>query len=337
METDQPLGRMSEPGFQLVQPKVSGLTEFRTSLEHLFRVAHMGICDLTGVPYQLEVGGLVKKPLKLTLDELARYPRERLLAVHECAGSPIRPTVPVRRAGNVEWEGVPLTCLMEEAGVLPEAQYMWSRGADFGEFNGVPSRFYQKDLPIHVAWHGKVLLATHINGEPLPVRRGAPLRLVVPDFYGTNSTKWLTRLDFQATRASGYYTTRLYNDDFHGTPAPVWALAPHALIVSHAEEKPVLAGEQEIWGWAWARGGVAQAEVSLDGGQHWQVATLAPREEYAWQRFAILADVPAGPQHWLCRAIATDGRVQPASGARNEYHGLHLNVIEPGHTPPRLP
>ena len=82
---------------------------------------------------------------------------------------------------------------------------------------------------------GKVLLATHMNGAPLSIEHGAPLRLVVPDYYGTNSTKWLVQLDFQAERSPAYFASQLYNDTGPEGPSPVWRIAPHALIVSDCD------------------------------------------------------------------------------------------------------
>ncbi len=327
MEKARQVVPMLRTGFELQQGAVTDLSEFQTSLPHLFYVTHMGIADLLPAAWQLTIDGLVQTPLQLCWADLASYPRERILATHECAGSPVQPTVPVRRVGNVEWEGIPLRCLLEQVGVLPEAQFMWSTGADWGEFNQVTSSSYQKDLPVSVAQQGKVLLATHVNGEPLTPERGAPLRLVVPDYYGTNSTKWLLGLSFQDRRSSNYYASQLYNDDVHGSRRPVWGLAPHALMVSHSEGQLLHAGQHTVWGWAWAKGGVAMVEVSVDGGRSWQPTTLSTRIDFAWQRFAVTLEFAPGAQHWLCRATATDGQTQPQSGARNEWFGLHVQVI----------
>jgi DMSO/TMAO reductase YedYZ molybdopterin-dependent catalytic subunit len=328
MENDKQIGSMLRSGFELQQGPVSNLDEYQTSLPHLFYVTHMGIANVLPETWRLTIDGLVQTPLQLSWADLASYPRERIIATHECAGSPLQPTVPVRRVGNVEWEGVPLRCLLEQVGVLPEARFMWSTGADSGVFNGVFSSCYQKDLPVSVAQQGRVLLATHLNGQPLSPERGAPLRMVVPDYYGTNSTKWLVGLSFQERRSPNYYASHFYNDQVQGVRQPVWALAPHALMVSHSEGQLLHAGEHLVWGWAWASGGVAMVEVSIDGGQSWLPTTLSLRVDFGWQRFSVAVNLQVGAQHWLCRATANDGRAQPPSGARNEWFGLRLQVIE---------
>lgn len=319
---------MLRSGFELHQPALTGLSEFLTPLAHLFSVSHMGISALTRSDWCLQVHGLVQHPLQLRWDDLARFPRQRVLATHECAGNPMFPSRPVRRVGNVEWEGVALADVLEEAGVLPAARYMWSTGADWGQYYDSTLPYYQKDLPVAVAQNGKTLLATHLNGEPLSQERGAPVRLLVPDFYGTNSTKWLVSLNFQEQRSSAHFAKQLYNPVVDGIEQPVWALAPHAVFVSHQADAQLSAGPQLLSGWAWASGGVAVVEVSTDGGNTWHTSTLAERVDHAWQKFDYLWQAPPGAQHVLCRAIANDGRVQPKEAARNCWFGLHFDVHE---------
>jgi DMSO/TMAO reductase YedYZ molybdopterin-dependent catalytic subunit len=317
-------------GFELYQPPVSALRSFLTPLADMFFVSHLGVADVSAERWSLAVGGLVKKPLELTWSELRALPRRRVMAAHECAGSPLAPTKPVRRVGNVEWEGVPLSTVLEMAGIRPEARYLWSRGADTGEFNGVRHAFYEKDLPIDKALDAGTLLATHINGEPLPPERGGPVRLVVPGFYGTNSTKWLKAIELREERSPGYFTTTLYNDvievDGQTVRKPVWAIAPHSVIVSHEEAASVSPGAQIVEGWAWAACGVAQAEVSLDGGASWTVARLESRTDFSWQRFALEATLSPRTHRLLCRATANDGAVQPSGGARNEWFSVRIHV-----------
>jgi len=106
---------------------------------------------------------------------------------------------------------------------------------------------------------------------------------VVPGFYGTNSVKWLTRVTLAEARASGPFTQRWYNDPVRdecgsasGRTVPVWAIAPQSVIVAPAPDATINASKAtEIWGWAWADGGVGQVGISVDGGS-WQPALLEP-------------------------------------------------------------
>ena len=321
---------MLRSGFELHQPPVAALQSFVTPLADMFYVVHLGVADLSARLWSLEIGGLVAKPVTLDWAALQQLPSRRIVAAHECAGSPLFPDKPVRRVGNVEWDGVPLAAVLAIAGVLPQVRYVWSTGADSGTFNGVHHACYQKDLPIEKALAAETLIATRINGEPLSPERGGPARLIVPGFYGTNSTKWLTRLELREERSPGHFTTALYNDriEYGGRThlKPVWAIAPHSLIVSHRDAVPVAAGMQKIEGWAWAGGGVAQVEVSVDAGLHWRVARLERRVDFSWQRFCLEANLPPGEHDLICRATANDGAVQPASGARNEWFSIRIEV-----------
>jgi DMSO/TMAO reductase YedYZ molybdopterin-dependent catalytic subunit len=323
--------KMLRSGFELHQPPVSALQAFMTPLADMFYVSHLGVADMFAKPWSLEIGGLVEKPATFTWAELQELPVRRVIAAHECAGSPLFPTKPVRRVGNVEWQGVSLGSVLAIAGVLPQARYLWSTGADSGSFNGVEHPNYQKDLPIEKAQAGETLIATHINGEPLSPERGGPARLIVPGFYGTNSTKWLRRLELREDRSPGYFTTTLYNDRVESGGRthlkPVWAIAPHSLIVSHEDGASVAAGSQDIKGWAWAGAGIAQVEVSVDAGASWRLARLERRVDFSWQGFSLEANLPPGAHRLFCRATANDGAVQPASGARNEWFAIRIEAL----------
>lgn len=304
------------------------MTAAVTPTDKLFTLAHMGLLRLASQDWRLDVAGLVERPLRLRLPELARFALARVEAVHQCAGNPLAPTVATRRVGCVVWEGVRLRDVLAEAGVKPEATHMWSDGADGGSFEGEAVPFFRKDLPL--ARLGEdVLLVTRVNGEALPDRHGGPVRLVVPGFYGTNSVKWLWRLTLADRRADGLFTTQYYNDALPGGGRrPVWALAPESVIVSPAPGDHVGGGLVELRGWAWGDTAIARVEVSDNGGASWAAAVLAPRRDRAWQvwRF-VWRPMIAGPAVLLCRAIDADGRTQPLGEARNAVHRVEVTAV----------
>ena len=170
-----------------------------------------------------------------------------------------------------------------------------------------------------------MLLADRVNGAPLPPEHGFPLRLVVPGFYGTNSVKWLTRIELAAHRATGPFTTRWYND---ADGAPVWALAPEAVITTPGPDTVVSAGALlAVEGWAWADGGVRTVQVRVDG-QEAVEANLDPMRGRAWQRFRAHCEAPASAAFAIkAFAIANDGRSQPDTGARNAAHQVILRIL----------
>jgi DMSO/TMAO reductase YedYZ molybdopterin-dependent catalytic subunit len=246
----------------------------------------------------------------------------------------LAPQEPKRRIVNVRWGGVRVSDVLAECGVRPEARYLWSDGADYGEFAGVAVERYTKDLPLS-RLASDVLIATELNGEPLRAENGFPARLVVPGFYGTNSVKWLARMTLADRRSDSPFTTRWYNDavvDREGRitaqTTPVWAIAPESVIVAPAPDARLSAGQEcLIWGRAWADGGVSHVKVSVDDGGSWREARLQPQTERAWQRFS-LPWTPERPGSVQLCALATDcdGREQPLSGFRNAMHSVAVTV-----------
>jgi DMSO/TMAO reductase YedYZ molybdopterin-dependent catalytic subunit len=308
------------------------LDAFITPFEKLFTVFHMGIPMTDEHAWRLSVGGLVQRPLTLSLADLRTLPSTEVCAVHECAGSPLRPTVPVRRVANVTWKGVRLKTVLDLAGVLANARYAWSRGADGGIYppTGTHSDSYQKDMPIEKAMHEDVLLATEVNGAALSEMHGAPLRLVVPGYYGTNSVKWLTEITLADTRADNFYTTTLYNDrvmeDGVERTKPVWDVAPNSIIVAPCAN--VAAGQPSlVWGWAWSASDIASVQVSMDGGTTWHAASLDQRRDQSWRRFSIAwTTIKAGIHELVSCATDCNGMRQPDHGARNETFKVSIQA-----------
>lgn len=308
------------------------LRERFTPRADVFVLCHLGVARIERSEWGLAIDGLVERPLRLCFEDLAGFPRCELSSVHQCCGSPLAPREPTRRVTQVRWGGVRLEDVLARARPLPEARFVWSRGADHGEFAGVSLDGFVKDLPLERVGRD-VLLADELNGEALSAELGAPVRLVVPGFYGTNSVKWLRRLTLARERVDSPFTRRWYNDpvlDARGREtaerAPVWAIAPESVIVSPAPGALVERGRAcEIWGWAWADAGVCQVEVRTDAGA--RTALLEPVRGHEWQRFA-LEWVPeqSGAVRLSSRARARDGAAQPDAGARNARYEVALSV-----------
>lgn len=307
-----------------------------TPVGDLFVLAHLGVPRVDREAWSLEIGGLVDRPQRLRMRDLEALPMKSVEAFLQCAGNPATPTVPARLVGNVHWRGVSLATVLDAAGISPQARFVWTYGLDRGEFMGTRVGRYLKDLPIERARSADALIAFELNGAPLTPEHGYPARLVVPGFYGTNSVKWLYRMELSRTRAQGLFTTTLYNDPEEGTgPEPalraVWSVAPESLIVSPGPgaqiARPAGTDTVEVWGWAWGDADIAQAEVSFDGGLQWTRARLEPRRGRAWQRFsADWSPRATGPAEIQCRATDTVGRTQPRTGARNAIHTVSVTV-----------
>jgi DMSO/TMAO reductase YedYZ molybdopterin-dependent catalytic subunit len=317
--------KMLWEGFGLVQTlRPEAMTAFITPEPDLFSVWHLGIPDVPTNEWTLTLRGLVARPQTLTLAELKSLPQAEVTSVHECAGSPLRPDIPQRRAGNVRWGGVRLRELLYRGGLTGDAAYVISTGRDHGVFNGVHHDRYEKDLPLAKALDDSVLVALSVNGEPLPLRRGGPVRLVVPGFYGTNSTKWLSELRVSDRRSTAAFTTKYYMDPpAPGSPTatPVWELAPNSCLVAPLDGQ-VHAGEPiEIWGWSWAAEPVTSVEVTTDGGQTWSPAHVTDRAQHEWQKFTLAWTPRSVGEHILgCRATTRSGATQPSTPRRNRIY-----------------
>lgn len=228
-----------------------------------------------------------------------------------------------------------LANVLADCGPKPEARFVWSYGADRGMFGGVAIEPYVKDLPLARVGED-VLIATEMNGAPLRPEHRFPVRLVVPGFYGTNSVKWLMRLTLAPGRADGPMTTRWYNDPVldasgkdTGQRMPVWEIAPQSVIVSLAPDSRVQAGtEVEVWGWAWADGGVADVVVSFDDGGTWAAAEVEAPRGRVWRRFSLRwIPGPVGRGTVVSHATGRDTTRQPLFGRRNAVYRVLVDVV----------
>jgi DMSO/TMAO reductase YedYZ molybdopterin-dependent catalytic subunit len=307
----------------------------QTRTQDVFVLCHLGVARLERDRWSLTIDGMVGHPRTLRFDDLTRYSKTEVASVHQCCGSPLAPFEPTRRVCNVRWGGVRLADVLADCRPSESARYIWSYGADFGKFGGVAVDAYIKDLPI-ARVEADVLIGYEMNGSPLPAEHGFPVRLVVPGFYGTNSVKWLTRIRLGESRALAPFTTRWYNDPVldgagreTGETTPVWSIAPESLIVSPIPNEAIeLSAEREIWGWAWADGGVRSVYIRAGDAATWRPAELEPPRGREWQRFWMpWTPRQRGMVALASRAEATDGMLQSISGRRNSVYHVPVNVI----------
>jgi DMSO/TMAO reductase YedYZ molybdopterin-dependent catalytic subunit len=303
-----------------------------TRVEDAIVLCHLGVPRFAREEWSLTIDGLVRRQQTFSFADLTQFEQVAVTSVHQCAGSPLAPHEPTQRVCNVTWGGARLADILAQCEPLPSARFVWSIGADHGSFGGVRVDAYVKDLPVERV-RSDVLLAHEMNGEPLAPEHGFPVRLVVPGFYGTNSVKWLTRMTLAQARAPGPFTTRWYNDPVHdeagtaaGRTTPVWAIAPQSVIVVPAPDASIVTGRPtEIWGWAWADGGIDKVDIGIDG--DWKPAALEGASGRAWQRFTFSwAPTNRGGITLASRAFTAKGECQPQSGRRNAIYSVRVNV-----------
>ncbi|MEJ2868002.1 molybdopterin-dependent oxidoreductase [Actinomycetospora sp. OC33-EN08] len=286
---------------RLVPPE--RLTERVTGPDDAFVIAHFGLAR-PEPDRPVVVNGLVEREVTLHPDEVRALPAHRVESVHECFGNPLTPGERVRRVANLVWTGARLRDVLDLAGVRPEATTLWARGADHGEFGGVASPDYLKDLPLDDVGD-RALVAYSCHDAPMTSERGGPLRLVVPGYFGTNSVKWLTDLTLADHRPEHLFTTRLYlRPGPDGRSVPVRELDVSSVVTG--------VSDGEARGWAWSSTPVVEVVVEADGEP--VPAELEAARGRAWQGFR--ARVGAA-RTVTARATDAAGRTQPLSGARN--------------------
>jgi DMSO/TMAO reductase YedYZ molybdopterin-dependent catalytic subunit len=283
--------------------------------------------------WRLRVGGRVRRPLELSLEDLRAWPAVTRPVTMECAGNGralLEPHVVSQpwlseAVGTAEWTGVPVRDLLEQAGVEDGAIEVLFTGLDRGVEGGV-EQDYQRSLPLAEATDGP-LLAYAVNGSPLPPQHGFPLRLIVPGWYGMTSVKWLARIEALDEPFAGYqqavgYRMRSHEDD-PGTP--VTRIMPRALMVPPGipdfltRRRHLTPGPCTLEGRAWSGWGTIDAvEVSVDGGASWAPAQLGDEPAPgAWRSWTFEWDATAG-EHELCpRARDAAGNRQPVDADWN--------------------
>lgn len=258
-----------------------------------YLLIHYDIPVLDPALWRLRVGGLVERPVEFTVDDLRSRERVTLRVTMECAGNGrarLRPRAVSQpwlheAVGTGEWTGMPLVDLLEEAGLVDGAVEVVFTGADRGIEKAIEQR-YQRSLSVEDATRSEVLLAYELNGHPLPSQHGAPLRLVVPGWYGMTNVKWLTDIEVVDTPFSGYQqeTAYRYRTDPAEPGTPLQRMAVRSLITPPGipdfltRRRFVAPGTVELAGRAWSgTAAIARVEVSSDGGRPGTMRTWPAR------------------------------------------------------------
>lgn len=275
--------------------------------------------------WKLEVGGCIERPAALTMADLARIagPRRELEFTLECAGNLPRPEIMNGQIGNARWSGFRLAALLNYCGVTSEAREVIFFGADqVRDSAGVPFGPHARSVFVQDIVNFDSILATHMNGEPLPPEHGFPVRLILPGWYGMAQIKWLSRIEIIDRRFEGAHMSRNYHT-LHARPSDRRDPLVVETSISKTRLKSVIGRvsrrrHQEIWnyrvaGLAW--GGavrIDRVEVQLDK-EPWRTAQIDERRgKYAWLMWSC--DVPnlsPGSHRLTSRAVDIHGTAQP--------------------------
>ncbi len=289
--------------------------------------------------WRLKVSGDVEKPLRLSLPSIMRMPTRTVVVTMECAGNgrskmnPRPPGTPWRMGalGTASWTGVPLKQVLAKAGVKDSAVEVLFRGADSGLVGGQMTRF-ERSLPVNEAMDESVILAFRMNGRPLPISHGYPIRLNVPGWYGMASVKWLDEVSLIPEPFEGRFQRSSYvYSGRDGTPSiPVTKMRVKSVIMTPSEEAKVRCRSPvSVSGLAWSGyGKIERVEIRF-GNSRWREANLVGQDlgRFCWRRWTCVW-VPAkrGRCTISSRAVDDSGNSQPEAEVFNEL-GYGYNTV----------
>jgi sulfane dehydrogenase subunit SoxC len=307
--------------------------------------------DIDPEQHRLTIHGMVDRPLSFSMDDLKRLPSVSRIHFIECQanGNPMghdngnsNMGLPVQfvwgMASCSEWTGVPLSVLLNEAGVQPGASWMVAEGAEAGKWSHT--------IPLGKAMDD-CLVAYGQNGEPLRPEQGYPLRLVVPGWEGLNNVKYLKHLkvvDHHEDPTGVNHATVLRADLGGKSRWYHFEWGPKSVITRPSAGLKVAGkGYVQITGLAWSGGGaVSKVDVSTDGGRTWKAAKLhAPVLPKAHTRFTF--DWAWDGEEAVIQSRCTDdqGEVQPSVAelyknwgitgeeAKKPVRASHYNAMQP--------
>lgn len=318
-------------------PALPRLNEsFLTPREQFFVRNHGDVPELDPATHRVRVSGLVRRPLELSLGDLAGgFPRREVTATLQCAGNRRQELIDLRpipnelpwgseAIGNALWAGVALADVLAAADPAAEAAHVELVGHDETERGGRRIHF-GGSIPLAKALAGEVLLATEMNGAPLAAVHGAPIRAVVPGYIGARSVKWLREIRLLPAPSENYFQAHAYRLFPSGVDADtvVWeeglmlGESPvNSILTSPENGAEVAAGTVHIAGVALAGGlrGIARVDVSVDGGLTWRSARLgSDASPWSWRQWSCELDLPPGEHEILARAWDTAAQTQPES------------------------
>ena len=280
-------------------------------------VQHYGQPELDVGSYQLNLTGLVDRPLTFTLDQLRAMPGRDIDCGFECGGNGGRMFHGL--VGNARWRGVSLKALLEQAGVQPGGREVVFFGGDTGmeEIRGRQiEKSFARSLSLEDAMRDDNLVVYEMNGEPLPVHHGRPVRLLIPGFYGVANVKWLTQIHVQDTRYMGRFMGRDYvtlkKEMIGGQERWVENSVARMNLKSVIVRVTRRGSGHRISGFALNDGTpLRSVEVRIDNGP-WQQATIDPQaSQYSWKPFHFdWQGASAGEHTVVSRVTDINGNIQ---------------------------
>ena len=293
-----------------------------TPADKFATLQHYGHPEVDLAAFRLKISGLVDRPAALTVDDLKRLGTTDLVASFECSGNR-GPLNGLCSSGR--WTGVPLRAALASAGVTASAREFVFFGADRGDEDvewrtekfkiAVP---FGRSLTREKALSPEPLLAWALNGGPLTKAQGAPLRLIVPGWYGVANVKWLSQIHVQADPFTGKFQTRWYRtirgEVIDGETTYMETAVTHMQLKSFISRVTKNGAQHTIAGVVLNDGTpLKSVDVKIDDGP-WRAAVWDPatKEKYGWKLFTYAwRDATPGDHAIVSRVTDVTGKVQP--------------------------
>lgn len=287
-----------------------------------FTTQHYGHPTVDPTTFALKISGLVNTPKALSLDDLKRLGSTDLVAGFECSGNrgPLSGL-----SGNGKWTGVPLRTVLNAAGLKPNAHDIVFFGADHGE-EEVEWRTEKYKIDYHFgrsllrekALSAEPFVAWALNGAPLSKHQGAPLRLLVPGWYGVSNVKWLSEIHAQEEKYVGKYQTRWYRtvrtEMVDGQLKVSETEVTHMQLKSFVARVTASGGAHKVLAVVLNDGTpIKSVEIKVDDGA-WQMATpdASTKEKFGWKFYSYTWNGATPGDHTIVsRVTDATGLVQP--------------------------
>jgi sulfite oxidase len=279
--------------------------------------------------WELTIEGELKNPQRFSFDQIIRLPKTIVSNTLECSGNG-RSLLKVKASGNpwtiggvgnAVWGGVWLKDLLEKAELKEGAKHVSFEGLD--KPLGKAAIKFVRSIPLEKAMT-TTLLAYEMNGEPLPLKHGYPLRALALGWTGANCVKWLSKIKVLDRPHEGFFMDKVYRVFQKGEDPEsgmiVKGLNNKSIITQPVQDETLPAGPVTILGAAYAgESDIESLEVSVDNGKTWAPAVfIGPHEPFAWRQWQFVWEASEkGSFTIMARATDSEGHQQPMNAFWN--------------------
>lgn len=318
------------------------IEKWKTPLQYFYRRNHFSYPLIYSHSYQFVIDGVLPQPIIINYTDLLTMPSKEIVVPLECAGNKRSNFYPKVYGEQWEdgamsqgkWKGVSLNYILKALKVDVAAKEVVFVGSDNGKRTDLFGQYYYaRSLPLEKALHPDTIIAYMYNDQPLSLKHGYPLRLIVPQWYAMASVKWLQTIKFIQGTFNGPFQTVDYmyypNKENDDGKKPVTTNQVNSTIQKPLNYEILDEGNHLLKGIAWTGlGEIDSVEVSVDKGQTWHEANISfyEKERYAWVSWSYHWTAKKGEYTLLSRARDTFGRVQPDNAFWNRK-GYGYNAV----------